>query len=160
MLIGTRLRQLRERKQMSQVDIKERTGLLRCYVSRVENGHTVPSLKTLERFAGALDVPLYQLLFSGDGSPPTPSLTPRKTPEELTGDNGDMGINEQFLFDLRNLLSRLTEPDRDLILSFAKKLATRKGTLPPLRTPRGKAKASTKRNAEDLPPSFCIRSTY
>ena len=47
MLIGARLRQLREQKQMSQGDIEERTGLLRCYVSRVENGHTVPSLETL-----------------------------------------------------------------------------------------------------------------
>ena len=69
MLIGTRLRQLREQKQLSQGDIEERTGLLRCYVSRVENGHTVPSLETLERFAGVLDVPLYQLFFSrGRGS--------------------------------------------------------------------------------------------
>ena len=44
---------------MSQRDNEERAGLERCYVSRVENGHTVPSLETLERFAGALGVPLY-----------------------------------------------------------------------------------------------------
>ena len=63
MLIGARLRQLREQKQMSQGDIEERTGLSRWYVSRVENGHTVPSLGTLERFAGVLGVPLYQLFY-------------------------------------------------------------------------------------------------
>ena len=63
MLIGKRLRQLREQKHMSQGDIEERTGLLRCYISRVENGHTVPSLETLERFAGVLEVPMYQLFF-------------------------------------------------------------------------------------------------
>ena len=124
MLIGTRLRQLRERKQMSQADIEERTELLRCYVSRVENSHTVPSLETLERFAGVLDVTLYELFFSGKAAPPTPSLTPRKTLDELTGDNGNKGIDAQILFKLRNLLSRLTEPDRDLILSLARKLAT------------------------------------
>ena len=91
MLIGARLRQLREQKQMSQGDIEERTGLLRCYVSRVENGHTVPSLETLERFAGVLDVPLYQLFFSGEEAPSTPSLTPRQTLEEMMADNGDKG---------------------------------------------------------------------
>ena len=125
MLIGSRLRQLREQKQMSQGDIEERTGLLRCYVSRVENGHTVPSLETLERFAGVLDVPLYQLFFSGDDGAPTPNLTPRKTLEELAGNNGDNGGDAQFLLNLRDLLSRLTEPDRSVILSLAKRLAAR-----------------------------------
>jgi len=125
MLIGTRLRQLREQKQLSQGDIEERTGLLRCYVSRVENGHTVPSLETLERFAGVLDVPLYELFYTGDEAPPTPNLTPRKTLEELTGDSGDKGTDTQFLLKLKNLLSQLTEPDRDVILSLAKRLAAR-----------------------------------
>ncbi len=124
MLIGTRLRQLREQKQMSQGDIEERTGLLRCYVSRVENGHTVPSLETLERFAGVLDVPLYRLFYAGEEAPATPSLTPRKTLEEITSDNGDGGQDAQFLLKLRNLLTRLAEPDRDVLLSVAKRLAT------------------------------------
>jgi transcriptional regulator with XRE-family HTH domain len=125
MLIGTRLRQLREQKQMSQGDIEERTGLLRCYVSRVENGHTVPSLETLERFAGVLDVPLYQLFYSGEEAPPTPSLTPRKTLEEMTAENSATGEDAQFLLKLRNLLTRLAEPDRDVLLSLAKRLAVR-----------------------------------
>ena len=125
MLIGTRLRQLREQKQLSQGDIEERTGLLRCYVSRVENGHTVPSLETLERFAGVLDVPLYQLFVSGDEAPPTPNLTPRKTLDELTGENGEKNVDALFLLKLRNLLARLAEPDRDVLLSLAKRLATR-----------------------------------
>jgi len=125
MLIGTRLRQLREEKQLSQGDIEERTGLLRCYVSRVENGHTVPSLETLERFAGVLDVPLYQLFFSGDDGAPTPNLTARKTLEELAGGNGDNGGDAQFLLNLKDLLSRLAEPDRSVILSLAKRLAGR-----------------------------------
>jgi transcriptional regulator with XRE-family HTH domain len=125
MLIGARLRQLREQKQMSQGDIEERTGLLRCYVSRVENGHTVPSLETLERFAGVLDVPLFQLFFSGEEAPSTPSLTPRQTLEEIMADNGDKGQDAKFLVKLRNLLSRLAGRDRDVLLSLAKRLATR-----------------------------------
>ncbi|MGA2606895.1 MAG: helix-turn-helix transcriptional regulator [Terriglobia bacterium] len=125
MLIGTRLRQLREQKHMSQGDIEGRTGLLRCYISRVENGHTVPSLETLERFAAVLDVPLYQLFYSGEEAPPTPSLTPRKTLEEITAENGAMEGDAQFLVKLTNVLTRLAEPDRDVLLSLAKRLATR-----------------------------------
>jgi len=125
MLIGARLRQLREQKQLSQGDIEERAGLLRCYVSRVENGHTVPSLETLERFARVLDVPLYQLFISGKEVPPTPNLTPRKTLDELMRAVGDKGGDAQFLLKLRNLLIRLTERDRDVILSLAKRLAAR-----------------------------------
>jgi transcriptional regulator with XRE-family HTH domain len=110
---------------MSQRDIEERTGLLRCYVSRVENGHTVPSLETLERFAGVLDVPLYQLFFSPEEAPPTPRLTPRKTLNEMMADAAAKGIDAGFLLKLRNLLASLSEADRDVILSLAKRLATR-----------------------------------
>jgi transcriptional regulator with XRE-family HTH domain len=125
MLIGSRLRQLREQKQMSQGDIEERIGLLRCYISRVENGHTVPSLETLERFAAVLDVPLYQLFYPGDEAPPTPNLTPRKTLEEITAENGAMEGDAQFLVKLTTVLTRLAEPDRDVVLSLAKRLAAR-----------------------------------
>ena len=61
MVIGDRLRELRETKKLSQGDIEKRTGLLRCYISRVENGHTVPAIETLEKLARALEIPLYQL---------------------------------------------------------------------------------------------------
>jgi transcriptional regulator with XRE-family HTH domain len=127
MLIGSRLRQLREQKHMSQGDIEDRIGLLRCYISRVENGHTVPSLETLERFAAVLNVPLYQLFYCGEEAPPTPSLTPRKTLEEMTAENGptDGDGDAQFLVKLTNVLTRLAEPDRDVVLSLAKRLATR-----------------------------------
>jgi len=125
MLIGTRLRQLREQRHMSQGDIEERTGLLRCYVSRVENGHTVPSLETLERFAGVLDVPLYQLFYSDEDSPATPSLTPRKTLEEITAEDSGKNGDTQLIAKLTSVLARLTEPDRDVLLSLAKRLAIR-----------------------------------
>src|SRR5579863_6222062 len=65
-VIGQRLRVLREEKKLSQGDIEKKTGLLRCYVSRVENGHTVPAVETLEKFARALEVPLYQLFYDGE----------------------------------------------------------------------------------------------
>ena len=74
MIIGDRLRALREEKRLSQGDIEKRTGLLRCYISRVENGHTVPAIETLEKMARALEVPLYQLFYDGDEAPELPNL--------------------------------------------------------------------------------------
>ena len=68
MLIGTRLRELRESKHLSQGDIEKRTGLLRCYVSRVENGHTVPSVETLEKIAASYDA-LWKIFHEGDQTP-------------------------------------------------------------------------------------------
>ena len=47
MVIGDRLKALREGKNLSQEDIEKRTGLLRVYISRVENGHTVPAIVTI-----------------------------------------------------------------------------------------------------------------
>jgi len=69
LMIGDRLRTIRESKNLSQGDIEQRTGLLRCYTSRVENGHTVPSLDTLQKYAQALEIPLYQLFYDGEEAP-------------------------------------------------------------------------------------------
>lgn len=120
--IGVRIRQLREQKGLSQGDIEERTGLLRCYISRVENGHTVPSLETLERFAGALEVPFYRFFYTDDDPPPTPYLAARKTLEELAIE-GCTGADVGFLLKLHKITSQLTEPDREVVLALAKKLA-------------------------------------
>src|SRR2546430_13141992 len=78
-IIGDRLRDMREEKKLSQGDIEKRTGLLRCYISRVENGHTVPAIETLEKLARALDVPLYQLFYEGDEPPKLPNPPKRRS---------------------------------------------------------------------------------
>src|SRR5712675_1486546 len=87
MIIGDRLRALREEKRFSQGDIEKKTGLLRCYVSRVENGHTVPSVETLEKFARALEVPIYQLFYDGEEPPKLPNLPKRKFANETVWGN-------------------------------------------------------------------------
>ena len=125
MAIGARIRQLREQKKLSQGDIERMTGLLRCYTSRVENGHTIPSLETLERYAAALGLPLYQLFYTGDEPAPTPNLTPRQTLEELAEEEGTQGADARFLLKLRSLLENIRDSDRQVLLSLAKKLASR-----------------------------------
>ena len=86
MIIGERLRAVREEKQLSQEDIEKRTGLLRCYISRVENGHTIPAIETLEKLARALEVPLYQLFYDGEEPPKIPNLPKRSTADATPGE--------------------------------------------------------------------------
>jgi transcriptional regulator with XRE-family HTH domain len=122
-LIGRRIRQLREEKNLSQGDIEKVTGLLRSYISRVEHGHTVPSLETLERFATALDVPLYRLFYTGEDTPATAHLTPRLSLEELADEAGAAGTEARFLLKLKESVGKLTESDRAFLLNVARRLA-------------------------------------
>ena len=125
MVIGTKLRSLREAKGLSQGDIEKSTGLLRCYISRIENGHTIPSLETLERFSAALDVPLYKLFYSGEGEPPMPNLVRRESLDELAEQSGKAGEDARFLLQFKKVLAQLGDPDREVVLTLARKLATR-----------------------------------
>ncbi len=124
MLISDRLRSIREEKNLSQGDIEKRTGLLRCYVSRVENGHTVPAVETIEKFARALEVPIYQLFYDGDKPPELPNLPKRRTAADIAW--GTTGKDARFLTKLRRLLARVAERDRKLLLAMAQKIATHK----------------------------------
>src|SRR5947199_6284173 len=124
MIIGARIRWFREQKGLSQRDIEERTGLLRCYISRVENGHTIPSLDTLERLTSALEIPLYQLFYEGDEPPALPDLGKRHTAEELVMDE-ESEKEMRFFEKVRRLTSRIDEKDRQLLLFMAQKLASR-----------------------------------
>ena len=121
MVIGDRLRQLREEKKLSQGDIEKRTGLLRCYISRVENGHTVPAIETLEKLARALEIPLYQLFYDGEEPPKLPNLLKRKTADDIVW--GSAGRDLRYLNKLRRLLAKSEEEDRKLLLYMAQKMA-------------------------------------
>lgn len=123
MIIGDRIRALREQKELSQGDIEKRTGLLRCYISRVENGHTVPAIETIEKVARALEVPLYQLFYDGEEPPELPRLPKRRSADDIAF--GSAGKEARFLNRLRRLLGKIEEPDRRLLLYMAQKLASR-----------------------------------
>ena len=121
MIIGDRLREIREQKMLSQGDIEKRTGLLRCYISRVENGHTVPAIETLEKLARALEVPLYHLFYDGDEPPKLPNLPKRKSSDDIAW--GSSGRDARYLGKLRRILARTEEEDRKLLLFMAQKMA-------------------------------------
>jgi transcriptional regulator with XRE-family HTH domain len=118
MLIGNRLKELRESKQLSQGDIEKRTGLLRCYISRVENGHTVPAVETLEKMARALEIPMYRLFHDGEVPAGLSKLKPPKDDEF-----GSRGAQADYLSKLRRLLAKMKPDDQKLVLHMAQKIA-------------------------------------
>jgi len=109
--IGKRFRDLRAAKGLSQGDIEKRTGLLRCYVPRVENGYTIPSLQTLERWAKALDLELYQLFFVSKEKPVAPEVAERAPVGAQAGE-------------LLKFFTRLSKPNQRLLLDMARKLVS------------------------------------
>ena len=120
MIIGDRLSALREEKNFSQGEIEKRTGLLRCYISRVENGHTVPAIETLEKLARALEIPMYQLFYDGEEPPELPNLPKRKTADDIAW--GSSGKDARWLSKLRRLLARTEESDRELLMFMVHKM--------------------------------------
>jgi transcriptional regulator with XRE-family HTH domain len=123
MIIGDRLREMREEKKLSQGDIEKRTGLLRCYVSRVENGHTVPAIETLEKLARAMEIPMYQLFYDGEEPPKLPNLPKRNSSDDIAW--GSSGKDARYLGKLRRLLAKTEDEDRKLILYLTQKMAKR-----------------------------------
>ncbi|HJY87672.1 MAG TPA: helix-turn-helix transcriptional regulator [Candidatus Acidoferrales bacterium] len=96
---------------------------MRCYIPRVENGHTVPAFETLEKMVRALEVPLYQLFYDGEEPPELPNLPKRKTADEIVF--GSSGKEARFLTKFRRLLGRIDEEDRRLLPYMAQKMANR-----------------------------------
>jgi transcriptional regulator with XRE-family HTH domain len=120
MIIGDRLREIRESKNLSQGDIQERTGLLRCYISRVENGHTIPTMETLETIAHALEMHLYQVFYEGDDLPPWPPT------KHFNGSEwGSSGKSALYFRKLVDCLSRMDNAHQLLLFEIAKQAAKR-----------------------------------
>ena len=124
MIIGERIRELREQKEMSQGEIQKRTGLLRCHISRVENGRTVPGIETLEKMARALDVPLYRLFYDGERPPEIENASRHKGRRDAAW--GNSGKEARLLLQFRRTLGRLEKADRELLLSLAQKMAAKR----------------------------------
>src|SRR3984885_6964659 len=112
--IGTTIRAFRLQKGMSQGDIEKRTGLLRCYLSRVENGHTVPSLETLAKIAEAMEISL------ADFFPGSDTAGDRET-RKILGELSDEEI--RFLADIKKYSTTLSDDDKKLGLAMIRKMA-------------------------------------
>ena len=123
MLLGARIRHIRELQNLSQGDLEARCGLRPCYISRVENGHTVPSVETLEKIAGALHLPLYRLFWDKTDPPPKATNNLNHNEPKDWASNGEGAAQ---LTKLRACLSRTDERQRALLLRVARKMAKTK----------------------------------
>ncbi len=94
--------------------------MLRCYISRVENGHTIPSIETLEKLARALEIPLYQLFYDGEEPPALPNLAKRRTADDIVW--GSSGKDSRYFMKFRQQLGKMDESDRQLLLFLAQKM--------------------------------------
>lgn len=133
--IGEVIRTYRNDRGLSQGDIERRTGLLRCYLSRVENGHTVPSLETLAKIAEAMEISLADF-FPGADTPQD-----RETKKAL----GELSEEEiRFLADIKRYSASLTDEDKKLVLAMIRKMAT---VVPRAPAPASRARASSHRSS-------------
>jgi transcriptional regulator with XRE-family HTH domain len=142
-MIGDRLRSIREEKNLSQGDVQKTTGLLRCYISRVENGHTVHSVATLEKLARAFDIPLYQIFYEDEQSPASFVIAPDNAGRT---DWGSSRKGARLLHRFQALLAKMKERDRQLLIGLAHRTTLRKrraSKASKAETPRSRAKGLT-----------------
>jgi transcriptional regulator with XRE-family HTH domain len=142
MNIGKRLKEIRERRSLSQAQIEKRSGLLCPYISRVENGHTVPNLDTLERMAKALKIPLYMLFYDGQEPIEFPEVLKRHK-----GAWGSTGKDLRLLVRFRRLLSRTEKRNQRLLLLLARRMAQMKIALNGNRQSKGGKKLPETRSS-------------
>ncbi|MEO8725661.1 MAG: helix-turn-helix transcriptional regulator [Acidobacteriaceae bacterium] len=116
MNIGETIRNFRLQKNMSQGDIEKRTGLLRCYLSRVENGHTVPSLDTLAKIAQSMELPLARFFSESGGEQAVDREVPQLSHDMV-----------QFLSQIKRYSTGLNDSDRKMLLTMVKRFAANAG---------------------------------
>ena len=115
--VGERIKTIHESKDMSQGDIERKTGLLRCYISRVENGHTVPAIEMLEKMARAMDVDLYQIFYNAENGQPKELKLSKRENVKLSSKDANI------LARLSTLIPRMGDRDKTLLVGFAQKMA-------------------------------------
>lgn len=124
MTIGERLRTIRKSKNLTQAEIERRTGLMWCYISRLENGHVVPGVPTLEKLARALETPLYQILYEGDNPPEARKPAAIASGGQLFGSDAK---DAKFLKKIVRALEKMSEKDRQMVLVMAQRIARERG---------------------------------
>jgi transcriptional regulator with XRE-family HTH domain len=122
MAIGDRIRALREYKKLSQPDLERRSGCARHFISRLENGHSVPTIETIQKIADGLKVPMYQMFYEEQAAAGNVSA-PAQDGADMWGTGRRGGLE---LRRFRRCLARLSERDIEILLVVAEKIAGRK----------------------------------
>jgi transcriptional regulator with XRE-family HTH domain len=77
------IKAFRGRRNWSQADLAEKSGLSIVYLSDIERGNKWPYLDTLVKIAEAFKVEAYELLKPGDAPPPSAAKILAKYNEEV-----------------------------------------------------------------------------
>jgi transcriptional regulator with XRE-family HTH domain len=120
MEVGRKLREMRQARHLSQGDIEKKVGLLRCYTSRIENGMTIPSIETLEKFAYALEIPLYRFFTNGEAV-----RAPKLPANNSMSGWGTDGKNRRELRRFAEAFKRMDNREQKLLVHLAEKMAFR-----------------------------------
>lgn len=132
--LGTKLREIRIQRSLTQQQISERSGLPSSQISRIENGYRLPSLETLERITAALAIPISDLFYEAGSAHAASTVPFQKAVTRIIADAKKKGPSEEeFLVSLKTVVPRLREVDCELILSIARKMAAMKQTHKPSR---------------------------
>lgn len=91
--IGREIARLRRLRGLTQAELARRVGTQQPAIARIEQGHTLPSLRTLLRIARALDARLYIYL------------------EPFDAKEGTNTLAEEDIQDLRLIQNRRQRPD-------------------------------------------------
>lgn len=74
---GERMREVRQKRRLTQVELSERSGLPQARISELERGARMPNLVTILRLAVALECKVTDLMSVFDKVPDLPSLLPK-----------------------------------------------------------------------------------
>jgi transcriptional regulator with XRE-family HTH domain len=104
MHIGSKIRAIRNRKNITIAQMCEATGLSKGFISNVENNNTSPSINTLQTIAAFLNVPLPYLLLEKNEH----MTVKRKNEREVTTST-EFDLKVEHLASRRGLSVRLVE---------------------------------------------------
>lgn len=107
MNVGPQIRKLRLERGLSQGDVEKRTGILRCYQSRIEHGKTSPGIDLLQKMATAFGVRVSEFLPASEIQPSSVTLS-----------QGE----KEFLIALAHLTKKFTPAMRVSIISLMKNM--------------------------------------
>ncbi|MBN1910052.1 MAG: helix-turn-helix domain-containing protein [Pirellulales bacterium] len=92
--IGARLKQLRQERGLSMVQLAREVGITTGMISQIERDLADPSLTTLRKIAQVLDVPVFYFFLSQDSDPEV-----RSPDKRFRLDSQEGGVHHEFISD-------------------------------------------------------------
>jgi transcriptional regulator with XRE-family HTH domain len=95
-LVGRNLRRLRKQHRLSLEELARQSGVSRAMLGQIEQGKSIPSIKTLWQTAQALGVSVSWFLESGNGAQVLLMVPPEDSPSTLLAGDGELRSLQQL----------------------------------------------------------------